>query len=189
MKIIKYITILTLAILTNISFGQKSSINTAKSSIKWIGKKVTGQHEGYINIKSGNIELENEKIKSGNFSIDMNSVTCTDLEDEGSSQKLIGHLKSDDFFGVQKYPLANLVITSATKFVSNKATITGNLTIKGKTQAISFEVEKNQQKFSCNLAIDRSKFNIRYGSSSFFDSLGDKVIYDIFNLEIELITN
>ena len=110
----------------------------------------------------------------------MNTITCTDLKDDGYNQKLVGHLKSDDFFGVDKYPTANFKVTKSTSFKNGKATLTGNLTIKGITQKISFEVTKIKNVFTANLDIDRSKYNVRYGSNSFFDSLGDAAIDDIF---------
>jgi polyisoprenoid-binding protein YceI len=169
--------------------GQNSSINVTKSTIKWTGKKLLGQHEGLINVKNGFLKLENNKIVGGDFTIDMNSLSCTDLEDASYNKKLVGHLKSDDFFGVAKFPEASFKITSATEFNKNKASISGKLTIKGKTQPITFEIEKNKNSFSCKMDIDRSKFDVRYGSTSFFDSLGDKAIYDIFTLNINLLTN
>ena len=118
----------------------------------------------------------------------MNSITCTDLEDIGYNQKLVGHLKSDDFFGVKQNPTASLTITKSTKFSKGKATVTANLTIKGKTESITFEVVKNGTIYTTKLEIDRSKYDVRYGSTSFFDSLGDKAIDDIFTLKINLIT-
>ena len=164
-------------------------INIQKSTLEWIGKKIGGQHNGKIQLNSGEIKLANNKIESGSFYIDMNTITCTDLKDDGYNQKLVGHLKSDDFFGVDKYPTANFKVTKSTSFKNGKATLTGNLTIKGITQKISFEVTKIKNVFTANLDIDRSKYNVRYGSNSFFDSLGDAAIDDIFKLNIKLITN
>ena len=116
----------------------------------------------------------------------MNTLTNEDLEDEGYNQKLVGHLKSDDFFGVEKYPTSSFEITSATKFSNGKATVSGKLSIKGKTENISFDVVKNGSAYIAKVDVDRSKFDVRYGSDSFFDNLGDKVIDDIFTLDIKL---
>ena len=168
-------------------FAQKVEVNIKKSSVKWLGEKIGGQHEGTIQVKSGSFELKNDKIAAGNFVIDMTTITNTDLEDEGYNQKLVGHLKSDDFFGVTKYPTANFVLTKSSKFTNGKATITGDLTIKGKTESISFEVAKAGNEYSAKIEIDRSKFDVRYGSNSFFDNLGDKAIDDIFTLDIKLV--
>lgn len=169
--------------------GQIQTINTAKSSVSWLGKKITGQHEGEIKIKSGSLEIKNNKISSGNFVIDMNSISCSDLEDEGYNQKLVNHLKSDDFFGIEKFPNAILKINNSSTFLNNVASVKGQITIKGKTEDISFDVTNEKNTYSAKIEIDRSKFNVRYGSTSFFDTLGDKAIDDIFTLNIKLLTN
>ena len=188
MKTTKYIITAILAIASLGFSAQKLRIDAKKSTIGWIGKKIGGQHEGFINVKSGSMEIKNDQIVSGEFIIDMNSITCSDLEDKGYNQKLVGHLKSDDFFGVKQNPTASLTITKSTKFYKGKATVTANLTIKGKTESITFEVVKNGTIYTTKLEIDRSKYDVRYGSTSFFDSLGDKAIDDIFTLKINLIT-
>ena len=119
----------------------------------------------------------------------MTSITNTDLKDKGYNKKLVGHLKSDDFFGVEKFPTATFNITKATKFSNGKASVTGNLTIKGNTESITFDFVKNRNQYTTKLEIDRSKFNVRYGSTSFFDGLGDKAIDNIFILDIQLFIN
>jgi len=115
----------------------------------------------------------------------MTSINVTDLEGE-SKQKLEGHLKSEDFFGVEKYPTAKLVITSAAKKSEGVYGIVGNLTIKEDTHPVTFDLTMNGDAASTKLTIDRSKYNVRYGSGSFFDNLGDKTIYDNFDLEVDL---
>lgn len=187
MKIIKYISVLAFTLVVLGLSAQ--NINTQKSSVEWIGKKIGGQHNGNIQLKNGTIDYKNNQIQSGSFTIDMNTITCTDLEDEGYNQKLVGHLKSDDFFGVNKYPTASFKVTESSTFKNDKANVYGDLTIKGLTQKITFEVSKNKNVFTATLDIDRSKHNVKYGSNSFFDSLGDAAIDDIFNLKIKLITN
>lgn len=164
-------------------------VNIQKSKVEWIGEKIGGQHNGEIQLKSGEIQFINNKIKTGFFSIDMNTITCTDLEDPGYNQKLVGHLKSNDFFGVEKHPIATFKVTNSSSFKNNEATLTGNLTIKGITKKTTFKVTKSKNIFTANLDVDRSEFNVRYGSNSFFDNLGDAAIYDIFKLKIKLITN
>jgi polyisoprenoid-binding protein YceI len=120
--------------------------------------------------------------------MDMNTITNTDLDDKGSNQKLVGHLKSDDFFGVDKFPTSTLVIKNSTKFVNNKAKVTGDLTIKGKTQEVTFDVTRNNKTYTSKVEVDRSKYDVRYGSKSFFDNLGNKAIDDNFILDITLVT-
>ena len=159
-------------------------VNVKSSTITWVGKKVTGKHTGTINLKDGFFEMEGDAITGGTFVIDMSSIACTDLEGESKGQ-LEGHLKSDDFFGVEKFPTAKLVITKAVK-EGNTYKVTGDLTIKETTEPVTFELEKAGNTLTTTLTIDRSKYNVRYGSGSFFDNLGDKTIYDDFTLDINL---
>ena len=159
-------------------------VSVKSSSITWVGKKVTGKHSGTIDLKDGFFEMENGNITGGGFVIDMNSIACTDLEGDSKGQ-LEGHLKSDDFFGVENHPTAKLVITNAVKD-GNSYTVTGDLTIKETTEPISFDLQQAGDNFTTTLTIDRSKYNVRYGSGSFFDNLGDKTIYDDFTLDINL---
>ena len=191
MKIAHYISVLTLSLMiTSVSgFAQKSTINTENSRVEWVGKKLGGQHEGFINIKDGSLELKNDQLVGGSFTLDMKSITCTDLEDEGYNKKLVGHLNSDDFFGVDQFPEATFEITTATKFAESKASITGLLTIKGKSESITFDVVRNNNIYTATINVDRSKYDVKYGSASFFDSLGDNVIDDIFILDITLTVN
>ena len=119
----------------------------------------------------------------------MNTISCSDLEDAEYNQKLVGHLKSDDFFGVVKFPNAILKIINSSAFLNNVASVKGQITIKGKTEDISFDVTNEKNIYSAKIEIDRSKFDVRYGSTSFFDTLGDKAIDDIFTLNIKLLTN
>ncbi len=166
--------------------AKTAKVDAAKSKITWLGKKVTGEHNGVINLKSGSLELDGANIKGGEFVVDMASLKNLDLEGEWND-KLVGHLKSDDFFGVEKYPTAKLVITKATAFSGGKATVTGNLTIKAKTNPITFEVTKVGADYKADITIDRAKYDVRYGSNSFFDNLGDKTIYDDFYLGVTLV--
>jgi polyisoprenoid-binding protein YceI len=168
-------------------FAQDYTVDVNKSQVRWLGTKVTGKHNGTISVKSGEMSLKNDKISSGTFVIDMNSIVNEDLTDAGYNQKLVGHLKSDDFFGVATYPEAKLVVTKATAFKNNQADVRGDLTIKNKTNSILFTVTKNGDKYLAKITVDRSKFDVKYGSNSFFDNLGDKAISDEFNLDIELV--
>lgn len=177
-----------LFVLTLTVSAQTYTVNPSKSVLKWTGKKVTGEHFGKINLKEGSFTVGKDKVTGGKFVIDMNSITCDDLEGEWS-QKLVGHLKSDDFFGVETYPEAVLVVKGSSKLENNKAKLKGDLTIKGITHPIEFEATQSGNTFKTTLTVDRSKFNVRYGSGTFFDNLGDKTIYDDFTLEIELVTS
>lgn len=163
----------------------KKDVKTSKSIVKWIGKKFTGSHEGNIEIKDAHLHFENETLTGGNVVMDMSSIICTDLEGEQKEQ-LEGHLKSDDFFGVKKFPTANLEILSTTKLSKNKYKINGVIEIKGIKKEINFNADIQNGLAKADIVIDRSEFDVRYGSGSFFDNLGDNVIYDEFNLSVAI---
>lgn len=188
MKTIKSILAIVLIALSLTSFSQSMNVDAKNSSLKWHGKKVTGEHFGTIQLKEGNLTIENNKITVGEFAVDMMSIENTDLKDASYKAKLEGHLKSDDFFGVEKFPTAKLVITNSSAFVNNMANIKANLTIKGITHPIEFKVQKEASKFMAEIVVDRSKFDVKYGSGSFFDGLGDKMIYDEFTLSLVIAT-
>ena len=184
----KALLLLTLSGLFFLNAGAQNKLtaDTTKTKLLWLGEKVTGEHNGSINLKSGWLTWQDNKVVSGEFNIDM-----TTLKDAENNGKLLGHLKSDDFFGVDKYPVAKLVLTSSTPFDKGSGLVKGNLTIKDKTNPIEFKATMQKKDegtwFFANIAIDRTKYNIRYGSGSFFDNLGDKTIYDEFNLKVNLL--
>ncbi len=186
MKTVKLLAILLVAG-SMTAMAQKTEVDKSKSLVKWTGKKIGGSHTGEVQIKSAYLDLKNGQIAGGKIVIDMTSITNTDLEDAGYNAKLVGHLKSDDFFGVEKYPTATFEITKATKFSNGKATVSGKITIKGKTESISFDVVKKGSVYTAEVNIDRSDFDVRYGSNSFFDNLGDKAIDDVFIMNIKLV--
>ncbi|MGQ1889409.1 YceI family protein [Thermophagus sp. OGC60D27] len=169
------------------AFGQKMKLNVAKSKIVWTGKKVGGSHTGHIQILSGYLTKSGDRFVAGKIVADMTSLSDTDLEDEEMRAKLIGHLKSDDFFSVDKYPTATLVIESGEMVSDGTYQFAGKMTIKGHTNPVSFEAKADGKVFKGKLTVDRSKYDVRYGSGSFFDNLGDNLIYDDFDLEFEVI--
>lgn len=165
------------------------------STIGWVGRKVTGQHNGTVQFKSGQVLVRGNQIAGGTFVVDMTTLKNTDLTDADSNGKLIGHLQSDDFFSVRKNPTASFVITSIKALKGdadgNNATVTGNLTIKGKINPLTFPAKigvKNDVAAATGTAtVDRTKYDIRYGSKSFFESIGDKAIDDTFTLTFNVI--
>ena len=165
----------------------KKDIDISKSTVKWVGKKVTGSHEGNISIKEGHIHFDDNAFTGGNIVIDMSTIECTDLDGD-SKQNIENHLSSDDFFGVKKYPTANLEVISAekVKYSKNKYQVKGILEIKNIKNDVEFEVIIDNSLAKVELVIDRTKYDIKYGSGSFFDNLGDKMIYDDFNLSVSL---
>jgi polyisoprenoid-binding protein YceI len=163
------------------------NVNKSASSVAWLAKKVTGQHNGTIGISAGALNIDGKKLIGGNFTIDLKTIKVLDLTDPVSNQKLTGHLTSGDFFEVDKFPTAMFVITN----VSGKQ-VTGNLTIKGITKSITFpadiKVKGGKLTAKANITIDRTDFNIRFGSKKFFESIGDKAIYDDFALTVSLVS-
>ncbi|MGB2085766.1 MAG: YceI family protein [Flavobacteriaceae bacterium] len=184
-------TLLNLFLSTSLLLGvqlleaQEKTIDTAQSSIHWVGKKVTGQHEGNIQLKSGSLLMDQNQVTGGRFSVDMTTISCTDLQGK-SANNLVGHLKSDDFFSVATYPLATLTFTQVKQKAKGVYAVTGDFTIKGITHPASFELQLNNDTATAKVVIDRSKYNVRYGSNSFFDNLGNKAIYDNFELDVTL---
>jgi len=168
-------------------------VDLSNSVVTWKGYKVLGSHTGTINLKTGNLQMQDGALVGGSFDIDMTSINCTDLTGEYKG-KLEGHLKSDDFFGVANFPTATFKITDVVSRGTEGAyKITGNLTIKETTKPVRFNVqiaEENGQRVATGaVQIDRSDFDVRYGSGSFFDNLGDNTIYDEFDLDIRLVLN
>ncbi len=186
---IKNLAIVTLVIFTALSFttigGNKKEIKIDKSEVVWKGYKVTGSHEGNIAIQSGSLTFEDEKLTGGEFVIDMTTINSTDLEGEYKG-KLEGHLKSDDFFGVENHPTATLVFKDVTASGKNAYEVSGDLTIKGKINPIVFTISIYGSKATASLKVDRTKYDVKYGSTSFFDGLKDKAIYDEFDLVVDL---
>ncbi|WP_242085053.1 YceI family protein [Aestuariivivens sediminis] len=164
---------------------EKKFIKTDDSQVVWKGYKVTGSHQGTIAIESGELVMEEGELVGGAFVIDMTSIEVTDLQGEYKG-KLEGHLKSDDFFGVENHPTASLVFTKVESSGKNAYDVTGDLTIKNITHPISFTISIYGNKATAALKIDRSKYNVKFGSTSFFDNLKDKAIYDEFDLVTDL---
>jgi polyisoprenoid-binding protein YceI len=177
------------AIATLMSFNVKDheyKIDIQKSKITWIGKKVTGQHIGTINLAEGSFKVKGHKINGGSFIIDM-----TSLKDGEGNQKLEGHLKSDDFFSTDKNPTATFVTSKIESKGSDQYVVKGNLTIKGVTNEIEFpatiQIVNGQINAKAKILVDRTKFDIKFRSGNFFENLGDKAIEDNFELNVDLV--
>lgn len=170
---------------TTVATAQTKKVIVEKSTIKWVGKKVTGEHSGTVNLKEGNLIFKGNKLAGGNFTVDMTSMTATDLSGDYKG-KLDGHLKSEDFFGTEKNPTSTLVFKKIAAKANGVYTVTGDLTIKGITNPITFDLAVKGNTASTDLKIDRTKYGIKYNSKSFFDSIGDKAIYDDFELSVNL---
>lgn len=176
---------LVVALGTTVATAQTKKIDTEKSTINWVGKKVAGEHSGTVNLKEGNLIFKGGKVAGGNFTVDMTSISTTDLSGDWKT-KLDGHLKADDFFGTDKHPNASLVFKKIAAKANGIYTITGDLTIKGITNPITFNLAIKGNTASTIVKIDRTKYDIKYGSKSFFESIGDKAINDDFDLTVNL---
>jgi polyisoprenoid-binding protein YceI len=172
------------------------NVDTQKSTLNWLAKKVTGEHNGTINITKGSLTVDGTKLTGGSFEIDMTSIKCLDLTDAGYNGKLVDHLKSDDFFNVTSFPKAVFKITKVTPIAGAKVgepnfTIVGDLTIRDKTNPVTFPatvgIKGGNVTASAKIAVDRSKYNVKFRSKSFFENLGDKMIYDEFEMNTTLV--
>ena len=164
------------------------NVETAQSQITWTGREVsTSYHYGTLDFVSGNFEISNGAIVNGEFIVDMTSINNQDMEGD-SKARLEGHLKSDDFFSVESYPTAAISINSSELISDGKWNVSADLSIKGFTHPVNFEMISSEDGWSANLVFDRSKYDVRFRSGSFFENLGDKLIYDDIELSINLTT-
>jgi len=186
MKNLKSIALALVVVLTTATVSaQTKKIDATASTIEWVGKKVTGQHNGTVNFKDGALVFKGAKLKGGSFTVNMTSLTATDLSGEYQG-KLNGHLKADDFFGTDKFPTATLVFKKIGAKSANVYTVTADLTIKGITKPVTFDITVNGNTATTAFNVDRTKYDIKYNSKSFFESIGDKAIYDEFELKVAL---
>lgn len=167
-------------------------VDVEKSNITWVGKKVTGQHHGSIKLKEGTLTMVDGKLSGGSFVIDMTSISNLDMAGKSGAAKLEGHLKSEDFFHVAEHPTATMTISNIVyRGTEGSYKVSGDLTIKGITKPVKFNTqiaeENGMQVATADITVDRSDYNVRYGSGSFFDNLGDKTIYDEFELSVKLV--
>jgi len=181
----------SLALVLALFIGQETAaqlkkINLETSNIEWVGKKITGSHNGTINFIAGSLQFEGDKLKGGQFQVDMTSITVNDLQAGKGKEKLEGHLKADDFFGTDKHPVSNLAFKTIKDNGSGNYTITADLTIKNITKPVTFDLAVSNARARTSFNVDRTKYGIEYKSSSIFSSLGDAAIHDNFELTVTL---
>lgn len=183
-----------MAIILGSSFSnmkaQTYKADADKTVIWWQGKKIGGEHRGTIKLKSAELEMQNNRPVGGTIIVDMTTIVDTDIDNEGMRKRLEDHLKSDDFFSVEKYPEARFEITGSEIKNGGSIEITGNITIKGITKTLEFVSDLTTSGealiFKGNIEIDRTLFDVRYGSAKFFANIADRAINDIFSLDYEL---
>ncbi|WP_442265261.1 YceI family protein [Tenacibaculum sp. ZS6-P6] len=167
------------------------NVNVAESTMTWKGdKKVGDAHNGTIKLEKGLFDVEAGLLKAGEFTVDMNSISCSDLEAGKGKEKLEGHLKAADFFDTEKFPTAKFVVASS-EVKDGKLHITGNLTIKEVTKSITIPATLTENGNDVTLksdtfGVDRTDFGVQYASGKFFDSLKDKAINDIIQFSFDI---
>ena len=165
-------------------------VNKVSSDVQWIGRKVTGEHNGHVQLAGGFIVKNNGKLQSGEILMNMQSITVDDIENPKWNQKLVDHLKNDDFFNSEKYPTAKFVFNTF-KGKGADTHMSGEMTIRDKTVStdliLNVVVDTDSSYATGSINIDRSLFDVKYGSGSFFEGLGDKMIMDEFSLNFKVI--
>jgi len=167
-------------------------VDVSSSKLEWFASKVTGKHNGEVKLQSGSLVLEGDQLKSGMVVIDMKSITVLDIQDPKYNKKFVGHMHSADFFETDKFAKAVLKIKSATKSGDNTYQVKAELMIKGYTNEVTFPATIQQKEgklhASAELEINRAKWHIKYGSTSFFKGLGDKAIHDEIKFKVHLMS-
>ena len=175
------------------SFAGNYEIDKNKSQVKWSGKKVTGEHYGTIELKDGTVMVEDGKIAGGTFVMDMTTIVNEDISNESMNGRLVGHLKSDDFFSVEKHPDAKLVLKDVKHKSGDDYTFTAHLTIKEITHPVTFDakssVEDRKLTSKGKIEVDRTLYDIKFRSGKFFSDLGDNLIYDTFTLDFDVVAS
>lgn len=166
-------------------------IVSSNSNVEWTGRKVTGAHNGTIGIKEGNFIINDGKLKGGNVVIDTSSIKILDVTDPVTNTQFAGHLASDDFFSIEKFPTATFDVLFVKEIADTSFHLEGNLTIKDITHVVGFDVtvekSRNTIKITGKLIIDRTKYEIRFRSGNFFKDLGDTLIYNDFDLDFNIV--
>jgi polyisoprenoid-binding protein YceI len=160
------------------------TVDVERSTIEWSAKKVGGGHAGTVKIAGGDLIYTGKALKSGSFQMNMSSITS-------DNARVTTHLKSDDFFSTEKNPMSKFEITKVTSAGADRVNITGNLSIKGFTHPVTFPATVKQQKgvlvaVASGIRVDRTKYDIKFRSKTFFGDIGDKAIDDEFELSINL---
>lgn len=191
MKTITKLTAFAL-IVSGLTWGSSLKVDTEKSSLKWFASKVTGAHDGAVQLKSGDLKVEGNKLVGGKIIIDMNTISVRDIEDPKYNAKLKGHLESPDFFEVEKFKSAVLDIVKVEPLKDGQHQITAKLMIKGYINEVTFPAKikmvGKQMSAQAEITIDRTLWKIKYGSASFFKGLGDKAINNEIKFQVDLIT-
>jgi polyisoprenoid-binding protein YceI len=178
---------LTSAVMAPVSF----KVDAAKSNITWLAKKVTGEHSGRLTFQSGTVLTDGKALTGGTFTVDMTTLIVTDITDKETNGKLVGHLNSPDFFDVAGHKTSTLAIKNVKATGKDTYDVTADLTIKGITKPVTFPatvtITGSNVTAKATVKVDRTNYDIKYGSGKFFEGLGDKVIYDDFTIDLNVV--
>ncbi len=171
-------------------------VDANASTITWYATEVTGKHIGTVGIQNGFLSSEDGTLVAANIIADMTQIRCTDLEGE-LADKLVSHLNSEDFFAIEEFNTSSFSLKAFKPLANNDEgmthEVTGQFTIRDQTHPVTFMAKvieaSGKLTIDGNVELDRSKFNIRYGSGSFFDDLGDKLIHDNFTVGFSLVAS
>jgi polyisoprenoid-binding protein YceI len=171
-------------------------VNAEASTVTWNATKVTGEHSGTVGIQNGYISVTEGELVAANILVDMQSIACTDLEGEWGA-KLVGHLNSEDFFHVSEHKTSSFTLRDIAPLAQAEGdathSVTGDFTIRGITKSVTFTANVTENGSQLTIAgtavLDRSQFDVKYGSGSFFDDLGDNLIHDNFTVGFNLVAD
>ena len=182
---------LILSLFISTTFGAtKLAVDSTKSEVNWFATKVTGAHNGKVELKSGTLVMDGNSLEGGEFVIDMTNITCDDIDSKEYNTKFVNHLHSDDFFSTNKFKTAKLVITSSRLGKGGHYDVFADLTIKGIKKPVIFRANVSTKgkivSADAEIKFNRTHYDIKYGSGSFFKGLGDKMIHDDVVLKVKL---
>lgn len=186
MNNLKTIALALFVAVSTIATAQTKKVDASKSTINWVGKKVTGSHSGTVGIKEGSLTFKANKLTGGTFTVNTSTITVTDLKAGQGKENLEGHLKAEDFFGTDKYPTSKLVFKTIANKGNGVYSVTADLTIKDITNPVKFDLTVKGNTATTAFKVDRTKYGIKYNSGNFFENLGDKVINDDFDLTVSV---
>jgi len=184
---------LSVLLFNNTVHAAEYVLDKAASKVKWEAKKVTGKHDGSISFANGSLTVSHNNISGGSLEIDMKSMVDEDLTNSEMNKKLMGHLASDDFFSIEKFPESKMVINKVTSVAGDEFHFLADLTIKGITNPVEFNARITiiGEKLMAEgiIIVNRTLYGIKFGSGSFFEGLGNKMIYDDFSLTFNVVAN
>jgi len=171
------------------------AVNTDDSVIGWTGRNANGKHHGTLKLSKGEIQVRKGAIQ-GTFEIDMTTIKNKDLEGDPLQPVLIAHLLSDDFFFVKMFPKASFILDAARVVESPTLSspnfeVQGTLELRGVKADIRFPATVNRREdgsvsIEAHFDMDRTRWNVLYGSSRFFEHLGMHLVYDLITIELRI---